>query len=1158
MLPVDHHKRFRILELSLLALVLVGCGGGGGQPAPGNPYGSGGAGSANSNNFDRSGAPSVGNSGQGAGGSQPGGNSADLERLTSALRVVIDALNGMTNEYEGLAGSGQQSIQLKRTEEMYQRMSPYGDSLRSMQSPTAEEARAMKGEILKSLLDAIKRAELAELHLERNYDLDRFSRIGSFGRGGHEIHDGIRIARSFLDHSQRNLPASEKLTTGPPASIGGPPPTNRRFSYLRGLDLSESQYRGFNSRNSTKSIPWRLRVDEPVHPYTMSPEASFEIDIPKADSGPSHFFSPHRVLYPQMASVHVGLGSNERIGLSRVVYSLNPRRRKGVVKGIQLQRSEVMALSADGKYFAGRPENTDVIGLYDVENKEPVAQARHIFDPHGKDQLMFAADNRLVVFNGDVAKVWTTPDLTLRYEIDIKRDYGRSVWNPGHAWALSPGGRYLAVPGRSGFAYDIVFYDLTTGEAAAIIEMGTQRSISYTGVAFSRDGKKLAVLMDGAWDTWIQIWDVVSGRILHSYKNEGSLTRAIKGDNKYQGPAVDWFPDGKRILLYGKGIFNTESGIGEKMLASNVRYRIALLGENQIGVVKNDLLTRFDLDEIPATPSRWQSEQIASEAKLADNPFELAPKDGKPVATIADRTELAYLDVDRNAGWSLPIESGPQGLSIQTKIEGFTGKDLYHLSISADHKTAVAGYTSEAVRIWDGKASNLDKLRSWVEYAPTQGAARPQRFDFPFPVGLHAVSPTGNRIATRDLEGFNRFDVWDLSQKSHLAGFFPYDQGRSDGGAPILWCDFLDDDHLFTLAANQLTFWSVPTGKAIYEISTTGITSFPAFSPQRNHLAFLDDEGLTIIQALTGRTVAFNDKLPIDGKLVALAFSPSGESIGVLSEPTGSGELALIDVLSGSILSSFPVPMSGKNLQFAGEDFVLIDGGYLISLKKKAVAWIYHLDGLRVAAGPSAVNWFLHQSKMNEPYTLKTEQLPTQRALTALSNFDPPIDMVLQPGGRIALDVNVPSPPNRGNFTSEVETALAGRFAENSVTIDPTSNLRLVVRGSQEKTGDGITLSRFGSMFDRDSDLDEERVTWTLSIKRGDETLWQRSTSANNTGSIDIEDGVTGSAAVQQAESQLRDQMWSKAARNLLNFKLPKYVFGPEGGKGLGSSKLGE
>lgn len=1136
-----HHSKTLSATTCILLLFLSGCGGSPSEDLL-TPYGDEGATSGANHGSGQSNSPAV--------------STVDPKVYSDVARQATEYLNGMSAEYEGFYGSGQANVQLKRTAEMYQLLEPASQQLSNTSAPPLDVAQKLKTESLPSLLEAIKRAELANLHFEREYSTSMFGH-SPFGNRGHEIRDGIQAARRILDKIQFNMPVAERLTTGEPPTIGGPPATNRSFGYLRGTDLDSSQYRSMHHRGQKSDmVPWRLRVDPPSHPYEIQPESQIELDAPGAEAIPTPFYNPVNVLYPVMPSLHVGVGLNEIKGNQRQVWSLDPRLRKGIVKSLQLQKSDVMALSADGMYFAARPEKASVIGLYDVKKGEAVGQIENEYLPQTREHLFFAADNRLVLFNGATVQVWSVP--TLKPERLIKMN-SLQQWHsrtPGYNWSISPGGRYLAVPSTANFNYEVRIFDLITGETAAKIALTRENHVSNISASFSKDGAKLAVVIESPWNSWIQIWDVVAGRLLASYSNEVQLSGAMSGDNQYQGPSIDWFPDGKRILIYGKGIFDTQAGQGTRLITSTVRYPVRPLGGDYVGVLMNKKLVGFDLKEIPETPVRWKSDALVAETVVAENPFAIVQEGSRPAPLATNRSSVTDISLPENSHWNVIADSANSVPINAVNIPNFTGQHLYQTVLASDHDRIVAGYTDRQPRIWDGKVADLGSLKSWVEYADLSNQSQPTKFEFPFPSGFQAVSPNGSRLLTRDLDGFNRFDIWDLDAQKHLAGFIPYAQGRSDGGAPILWAEFIDEGHVLTLGESQLTCWSVPQGEAIFEVEVSGVEAWPALSPGRQQIALLNGKSLTIISSITGEVLGYRPNLELNGSLAAVSFRPDGKELAVLSSPVGGGELALIDLSTGEIQTSFPIPLVGKVLEWCQNDYVLIDGGYCISLEKHAVAWIYQLDGVRIDSGGRDTKLFFTKSAYNSPLTLMSQVLPTPETITAVASQDPPNGVILAAGGSIALDIQVPNPPNRSNFNEEVRTALTAKFAEQGISISAAAQLTLSVRGSQAKTGGGISMGSFGPSFDRGSDLDEERVTWTLSIHQENQTLWQRSVSANNTGNIDLDDGVSGQAAVAMAAQQLQDNMWKNAATNLLNFAVPKYVFGPEAGSGLGSTKL--
>lgn len=1128
--------------LLLLAIFVAGCGGGDEPESDLDSFYGAGTGDTANGSSDSDGGST---------------NAGDYETYASAARQAAEYLNGMSSEYESLANSGQSQVELKRTEELYQQLEPVQTQVRNLDPPPQSVATKLKDQVLQSLVDALKRAQIAELHFERNYDVSMMN-FGPFGSRGHEISDGIRATRGILDRLQSNLPTAEKLTTGPPPTIGGPPPANRSFGFLSTVSLDGSTYRSVVETASGETfLPWRVTPDPAAHAYEVAVEQELGIEASKLDVQPSFTYVPSNVLYPEMASTFVGLGLNETAAQKREIWDLSKKIRTGIVTKLQMQNSDIMALSPDGRYYAGRPEGAAIIGLFDIESGKPVGQVPFEFESSGEYQLFFGVNNRLVCMSAAGATVWTTPDLSQSSHIEFTSELADSIWQPGVNWSLSPGGRYLAIPGRKSFTYDLTFYDLTNGQASGRITFTGLRHLQYTACGFSPDGRQLAVLAEGPWNTWIQIWSLSEGQITASYTRDAQLSDAVEGHKNYQGPAVEWFPDNRRILLFGKGVFDTSTGQGTRLIPSTVHYRVKPLGGDRVGAIVNREFVAYDLNEIPANPTRWEAESLKNETIDPDDPFAVVSEQGKPLTQRVDRSGIRFISSPTTSIWNVSPDAQPVGPASTFQVNNFTSQNVFHSAVAADQSLAVVGYTNEAPRYFNGQTHNLESLKGWVEFAQPTSTV-PERFDFSFPSGLMAVSPSGSKILTQDLDGANRFDLWDIQGKKHIGGLIPYAQGRSDGGAPILWATFIDEERILTASAAQLTCWRVPAGQAVFEIAIDTLTGLPQLSPGRKQLAIVGKDFITVYSTESGELLGFNRELGLSGSLAAVAFRQDGAKLALLSAPNGGGEVAILDVGTGQVESRFPLPLSGKHLLWTSDDFLLIDGAYLVTVQKQAIAWIYQLNGFHVESAPGMPQFFLAKKGYNEPLTLRSTSLPTQETIAAVAAANPPNEVVLTSGGSVALDIQIPQPPGRGSFESEVRQALTNSFAENEITVAPSAVLTLEVRGTQEKTGGAISVGRSMSAFSRGPEIDEERVTWTLTIKRENETLWQRSVSANNTGSFQLEEGVTGQAAVSAAAQQLNEGMWRKASSALLNFKVPKYVFGSDAGTGLGKTQLGE
>jgi WD40 repeat protein len=92
--------------------------------------------------------------------------------------------------------------------------------------------------------------------------------------------------------------------------------------------------------------------------------------------------------------------------------------------------------------------------------------------------------------------------------------------------------------------------------AGAVARLGTSRFLNYGrlfSVAFSRDGK---LLVGGAWDGTVRIWDVTSGKQFYMFQDQNGPVRAVA-----------FSPDGKLFACPGKGneIVLRETASGQEL-----------------------------------------------------------------------------------------------------------------------------------------------------------------------------------------------------------------------------------------------------------------------------------------------------------------------------------------------------------------------------------------------------------------------------------------------------------------------------------------------------------------------------------------------------------------------------------------------------------------
>jgi hypothetical protein len=304
----------------------------------------------------------------------------------------------------------------------------------------------------------------------------------------------------------------------------------------------------------------------------------------------------------------------------------------------------------------------------------------------------------------------------------------------GYCLALSPDGKYLAVPGQDGV---LRLWDVATKKEARHLKAG---QVSTWGVAFSPDSKRLAAA--GA-DNSVRVWDVGTGKEIHLLRGHTStvwfLTFSPDGNTIASG-SEDltirlWsLATGKEVLRIG----GSPSGVWPLAFAPD--------GKTLAAGYSNGALILWD----PANGQR-----IRQLRKLASGvwPLVFSP-DGRTLAAgLYNTTDVflydaatgnrRHLQLSQNLGWSL--------------------------AFSPDGRTLMSGGGDAVVYCWE-VATGKERARFLGHKAPVHA------------VGL---SSTGRLAASTDQGGLNIVrDIPDLPEKINLAA----------GDLKGLWNDLKDAD----------------------------------------------------------------------------------------------------------------------------------------------------------------------------------------------------------------------------------------------------------------------------------------------------------------------------------------------------------------------------
>ncbi len=904
---------------------------------------------------------------------------------------------------------------------------------------------------------------------------------------------------------------------------------------------------------------WNVQVDPPTVPVEFA--AAAEINVPAPDGS---------IKYASLPSEFVAIGGGSSRRELRDIWSLKTGKKYGSIGGVPYMH-RYAAVSPGGDYFAVKPTFEDEVLVWDVQAGEGLRKILAGENPGQLSFLDFAGPHRMVTLGSGTMMVWKLP------EGEVESTFKLPDWFDAKSVAFSPGGRYVTA--LYDWSKKLRFYDTTTGEIAG--ETSNPSETGCAGLVFSDDGTELAGLFAGSFKkTSLVCWDVATGRVLDHFELEQDLQSKIPGASKYQGRALEWFPDKSKWLVYGHAIVDRQVGqpvwnIPVDPSASKIPPRrpvddqhVALIG----GSNRSPVIKSF---EIPVETVEKASEIVAGGGTAVDV--------GLPPLSQADWSATLKLNLDESPGWqvpsilvadpveplmSKPIEIDAAGRTIESAI--LSGSDTARLLVAANRTG-----TQTAQEIAQRARSRLASANGTGEdAAPANGPVSLEMYDLltseqlkaipiNYPAQLLGFSLDGTRAALKASESPERIDVWDVETGSHVAGWRPYEKiaGDNQSGRSgrynklhVAGAVFVDANHLLTLnngaygREKTLVLWELPACRAVYQLDGP---ETPKLSPDGSTLVVSHGESLRFINALTGEIAG---SLSTKGRVDAVGFHHKGNRIAATMTFPGGNWLTAWNVQDGSVAFEFPLPRSGSSLQWCGDDYVLLNDSALIDVEREMVVWTYQLPwGRHVSQNPDGRHWYLVQVSGGKPSVrLNAVTLPGPQLADRLATENPKPSMVLEPGDSISINLQLIGSIGGRNFTRDVATNLQSRFAKHRIRMTNSSGPTFRMNMSEKNTGETAEFRAMG--FRNESGMKSiqvKQIEVKLALESGGTTHWEQNMVFQNAsfGMQRIPEG-------ESIESYLDKQMRQQAADYVSNLEPPIYVFAEGASIGLGQSQL--
>ena len=238
----------------------------------------------------------------------------------------------------------------------------------------------------------------------------------------------------------------------------------------------------------------------------------------------------------------------------------------------------------------------------------------------GKPQLLaFSSDDRLLVRWGGDTGPTTIEVLSLKGQSRVCKFDTPSRDDNAATIAINEKMQYLAVVGRSDDKTPtLAQFNLTTGNSFSTVpisEIDSKAPVKPTGLAYSADGKRLAILFEHDASALLLVYDANTGKKLSEFDYPDFPFAGGPQHDKFQGSALIWLDPSDCWLLYGQGVIDANDGsvlgdpnklqlmvdnvVGQRVLSDD---RLELLtADNHISIATLDRAKLQSLLHAPAT-----------------------------------------------------------------------------------------------------------------------------------------------------------------------------------------------------------------------------------------------------------------------------------------------------------------------------------------------------------------------------------------------------------------------------------------------------------------------------------------------------------------------------------------------------------------------------
>lgn len=810
-----------------------------------------------------------------------------------------------------------------------------------------------------------------------------------------------------------------------------------------------------SSTDPTPLPDWKVTAD----PYAGDWKAQGAIRQAIVLKGRGRIFaslqpSPFVVIADEESGNHFWQLLDIRTGALQDKFKVNPRLEDAVI-------------APDGTHYAGtiKPASGEAgplaIEVWSVGKPPKLVKTLSEPDTRRFQPVAFLDSDRLLL--------WRT-GRTMTLELwDVKQ--GTRVWTTAAlssnvTVALSPNGKYIML-----ITDDLLALDARTGETLGTVEdvgvllgAGPGKQFRVDNLTYSQDGRELALLYEERTDKTrshrIVTRDMATGRVITNIAlNLPPLAVQPVNPSFQITPDNQYFRIGLQMVDRDTGevIYTFDNPVGQlpRNVTSYSSFQwmydpehlfLAAAPTTRVGLLTLDVPQEF----------LARARQVAEVGGIAEdvNMPPLTAADVSSARVLQPATAPATSPAAPPA-WSLQIDAP---VRTPGATPAFRALPLSHVrsdkvdpALQDCHFTGPAA--NEAILTWVILDRTTNSSTRSLVFERLDLATGLTRATFSPPTlnsWLASVSLDGNRFVCATKSRIDLYE-WDNAKSArHVLGFRPPAADKSGPAFPITAAAILSDTHLLTFSRYEAIVWSIPACKAVYRIQAT---AYPALSPNRKQIAIPQPDAILILDSATGAQLA-RLPLPRTTGFGSLAFHPDGHRLAARRRDLN--ELHVWDLKTGERIA-FGLPHADNGgapaFRWVGEHYIMC-GNSLVDIRTRTVLWSFSAMAAKpygtpppnLAAAPDTLHWTAidprYGSIEDRRIQLVSTPVPPAEALRAAAAIKPDDILVIKPGARVAVAVNV---TGAGDVQQRIRDTLTEQLKAHKAIIDPTAPTRIVV-----------------------------------------------------------------------------------------------------------------